>query len=153
MKTKPHCKNAGYSLLELIIVIAILSILATIGVLNYNNYNRTLQLREVNNSIAQLFQDTAARAINRNTSFTITFNLNQIGGADMSITGDGSSESFKLEADASITSVQVKGLNQSSIEFNTRGRPSNADALVLKTSMGNLTGTVRLLNTGKTVVQ
>jgi prepilin-type N-terminal cleavage/methylation domain-containing protein len=79
-------KNRGFSLIEMLIVISVLAILAAIGVANYNSYARSVRFREVNNRIAQLFQDTSARAINLSKQFTITFTLNQAAGADITVT-------------------------------------------------------------------
>jgi prepilin-type N-terminal cleavage/methylation domain-containing protein len=148
-------KNRGFSLIEMLIVISVLAILAAIGVANYNSYARSVRFREVNNRIAQLFQDTSARAINRSKSVTMTFMLNQTAGADITVTGDDKSETISLEGDAELTSVKykTKTTNITSLEFDARGRTSDPDSLVVGTQMGSLTGTVRLLATGKTVIQ
>jgi prepilin-type N-terminal cleavage/methylation domain-containing protein len=148
-------KNRGFSLIEMLIVISVLAILAAIGVANYNSYARSVRFREVNNRIAQLFQDTSARAINRSAEFTMTFTLNQAGGADITVTGDGKSETISLESDAELTSVKYKSktANITSLVFDTRGRTTDPDTLVVSTQLGSLTGTVRLLATGKTVIQ
>jgi prepilin-type N-terminal cleavage/methylation domain-containing protein len=148
-------KNQGFSLIEMLIVISVLAILAAIGVANYNSYARSVRFREVNNRIAQLFQDTSARAINLSKQFTITFTLNQAAGADITVTGDGKSETISLESDAELTSVKykTKTANVTSLEFDARGRTTDPDTLVVSTQLGSLTGTVRLLATGKTVIQ
>jgi prepilin-type N-terminal cleavage/methylation domain-containing protein len=148
-------KNQGFSLIEMLIVISVLAILAAIGVANYNSYARSVRFREVNNRIAQLFQDTSARAINLSKQFTITFTLNQAAGADITVTGDGKSETISLESDAELTSVKYKNktTNTTSLVFDTRGRTTDPDTLVVSTQLGSLTGTVRLLATGKTVIQ
>ena len=155
MKRSVSQKNRGFSLIEMLIVISVLAILAAIGVANYNSYARSVRFREVNNRIAQLFQDTSARAINRSTKFTMTFTLNQVAGADITVTGDGVSETISLESDAELTSVKykTKTANVTSLEFDARGRTSDPDSLVVGTQLGSLTGTVRLLATGKTVIQ
>jgi prepilin-type N-terminal cleavage/methylation domain-containing protein len=148
-------KIRGFSLIEMLIVISVLAILAAIGVANYNSYARSVRFREVNNRIAQLFQDTSARAINRSAEFTMTFTLNQAAGADITVTGDGKSETISLESDAELTSVKYKSktANTTSLVFDTRGRTTDPDTLVVSTQLGSLTGTVRLLATGKTVIQ
>ncbi len=155
MKRRASQKSQGFSLIEMLIVISVLAILAAIGVANYNSYARSVRFREVNNRIAQLFQDTSARAINLSKKFTVTFTLNQTAGADITVTGDGKIESISLESDAELTSVKykTKTTNVTSLEFDTRGRTTNPDSLVVGTQMGSLTGTVRLLATGKTVIQ
>jgi hypothetical protein len=85
----------------------------------------------------------------------VTFTLNQTAGADITVTGDGKIETISLESDAELTSVKykTKTTNVTSLEFDTRGRTTNPDSLVVGTQMGSLTGTVRLLATGKTVIQ
>jgi prepilin-type N-terminal cleavage/methylation domain-containing protein len=146
-------KNQGFSLLEVLIVIAVIAVLGAIGIANYNAYARSLRLREVNNRIAQLFQETSSRAINLGEAFTITFAINQAAGTDLTITGDGATETIALENDTELTSVQDKVGNRSSITFDARGRRNDPSTLILSTKLGALTGTVRLLATGKTVVQ
>jgi prepilin-type N-terminal cleavage/methylation domain-containing protein len=155
MKRHAGQKNRGFSLIEMLIVISVLAILAAIGVANYNSYARSVRFREVNNRIAQLFQDTSARAINRSAEFTMTFTLNQAAGVDITVTGDKSSETISLESDAELTSVKYKSktTNVTSLVFDTRGRTTDPDTLVVSTQLGSLTGTVRLLATGKTVIQ
>jgi prepilin-type N-terminal cleavage/methylation domain-containing protein len=150
----------GFSLLEMLVVIAVLAILAAIGIFNYNAYARSVRLREVNNRVAQLFQDTSARAINEGQQITISFNLNQAVGADLTVTGTGINESVQLESDAELTSVQnADGVAQTSMNFDARGRVRDAasnlnpSSLIVSTRLGDLTGSVRLLSTGKTVIQ
>jgi prepilin-type N-terminal cleavage/methylation domain-containing protein len=146
-------RSQGFSLIEMLIVLAILGILSAIGIVNYNNYARSIRIKEVSNSIAQLFQDTSARAINKGTAIKIGFSLNQTAGADMTITGDGSSETISLENDAEITSVQNSSGAQTSVTFKARGRMDSGSTLVVTTQLGTQTRTVRLLITGKTVIQ
>jgi prepilin-type N-terminal cleavage/methylation domain-containing protein len=155
MKRPASRKSRGFSLIEMLIVLSVLAILTAIGVANYNSYARSVRFREVNNRIAQLFQDTSARAINRSAKFTMTFALNQAAGVDITVTGDGKSETINLESDAELTSVKYKNktTNVTSLEFDARGRTGDPNSLVVGTQMGSLTGTVRLLATGKTVIQ
>ena len=151
-RTRRHTQ--GFSLLEMLLVLAVVAILAAIGFANYAAYARSVRMREVNNQIAQLFQDTSARAINRGKSFTINFALNQTTGIDLTVIGDGETRAITLENDAALTSVKDKIDARSSITFNARGRrEGNPSTLILGTQLGALTGTVRLLFTGKTVVQ
>jgi prepilin-type N-terminal cleavage/methylation domain-containing protein len=146
-------KTKGFSLLEVLIVISILSILAAIGVFNYNAYARSVRMREVNNRVAQLFQETSTRAINRGKAYAITFTLNQTAGQDITITGE-KTETVSLEADAEITSVKYAGgSNVTSLDFDARGNRTDPSTVVVSTKLGDLTGTVRLLVTGKTVLQ
>jgi prepilin-type N-terminal cleavage/methylation domain-containing protein len=146
-------KTRGFSLLEVLVVIVVLGILLAIGVANYASYARSVRFREINNRVAQLFQDTAARAVNRGKAFTISFNLNQSTGADMTVTGDGTSETIMLENDAELTSVTNAIGNRTSFAFDARGRSNEPSTLVVSTKLGSFTGKVRLLVTGKTVIQ
>jgi type IV pilus assembly protein PilA len=154
-------RNQGFSLLEVLIVIVVLGILLAIGVANYNAYARSVRMKEVGNQIAQLFQETSARAINRGTSFTIAFKLNQEAGADLTVTGESKTQDISLESDAELTAVSDSTSARSSITFNARGRRVKSDTdptpdpstLVVNAQLGTLTKTVRLLVTGKTVIQ
>jgi prepilin-type N-terminal cleavage/methylation domain-containing protein len=151
---KTNHKTQGFSLLEVLIVISVLSILAAIGVFNYNTYAQSVRMREVSNRVAQLFQDTSARANNQGAQFTLSFNLNQAAGTDITLTGYGKTETIALEGNAELTSVKyASGSNVTTIVFDARGRRTDPSTLLVGTKLGSLTGTVRLLVTGKTVVQ
>jgi prepilin-type N-terminal cleavage/methylation domain-containing protein len=149
----------GFSLLEVLIVIVVLGILMAIGAANYNVYARSVRMKEVSNQIAQLFQETSARAINRGTILKIDFILNQEAGADLTVIGGGPDQDISLESDAELTAVNDDSGARSSIMFNARGQRIRSDGtpdastLVVKTQLGTLTRTVRLLVTGKTVIQ
>ena len=154
-------RNNGFSLLEVLIVIVVLGILMAIGIFNYNTYARSVRIKEVGNQITQLFQETSARAINRGTSLRIDFYLNQEAGADLTVSGDGTTQNISLESDAELTAISDSAGARSSITFNARGRRVKSDTdptpdpstLVINAQLGTLTKTVRLLVTGKTVIQ
>jgi prepilin-type N-terminal cleavage/methylation domain-containing protein len=149
----------GFSLLEVLIVIVVLGILMAIGAANYNAYARSVRMKEVSNQIAQLFQETSARAINRGTSLRIEFKLNQEAGADLTVSGGGPDQEISLESEAELTAVNDGAGARSSITFNARGQrikidgTPDASTLVVNSQLGTLTRTVRLLVTGKTVIQ
>jgi prepilin-type N-terminal cleavage/methylation domain-containing protein len=157
-----HARTQGFSLLEVLIVMVVLGILLAIGAANYNAYARSVRMKEVSNRIAQLFQDTSARAINRGTTFTIDFYLNQTSGIDLTVSGDKDSQDISLEGDAELTTVtDPAGAPRSSVTFNARGRriqsptdsTPDASTIILNAQLGTLSRTVRLLGTGKTVIQ
>jgi type IV pilus assembly protein PilE len=151
----------GFSLLEVLIVIVVLGILMAIGAANYNAYARSVRMKEVGNRIAQLFQDTSARAINRGTTLTIDFYLNQKAGIDLTVTGDKGSQDISLEGDAELTTVTDPAGARSSVTFNARGRriqsptdsTPDASTIIINAQLDTLTRTVRLLGTGKAVIQ
>jgi type II secretory pathway pseudopilin PulG len=135
-------------------VMGILSILLSIGFPQYAAYQRGLVMRDVSNQIAQTLRETGARAKAETRAFTVNFLLNQPEGADIRInwTVDGlaKSSTVKLERDASITSIDG-GLT--SVAFDVRGRPNNTRAVVIRSAFADRSATVRLLTTGKTVIQ
>jgi prepilin-type N-terminal cleavage/methylation domain-containing protein len=129
-------RERGLTLLEILVVIGILAILLSIS-----------------NQIAQLLRDTGARAKAETTALTVNFLLNRPDGDDFTISSGATSSTLKLESDASITSVEMNGLAKTSVTFDVRGRPNNTKAVVIQAAFQDRNATVRLLTTGKTVVQ
>ena len=152
MNRQPR-KTQGITMLEIILVVSVLAILAAIGFPNFAAYQRSLRLREANNQIAQLFQESAARAINESREVEVKFLLNDPAGPDLRVKVNGVSDDIKLEGDTLLESANVGGTPLGKVTFNARGRPSNTGTLVLQSKLGGSSGTVRLLTTGKTVIQ
>lgn len=143
-------------MLEIILVVSVLAILAAIGFPNFAAYQRSLRLREANNQIAQLFQDSAARAINKSREVEVQFLLNNPAGPDLRVKVNGVPSDITditLEGETLIESATVGGTPLGKVTFNARGRTSNTGTLVLQSKLGGSSGTVRLLTTGKTVIQ
>jgi prepilin-type N-terminal cleavage/methylation domain-containing protein len=141
-------RQPGFTLLEILIVIGILAILLSIGFPQYAAYQRGLVMRDVSNQIAQSLRETGARAKAETTALTVNFRLNQPEGDDLTFS-DGKTPPVKLEGNASITAID----GGTSVEFDVRGRPSNTKPIVIHATFADRTATVRLLTTGKTVIQ
>jgi prepilin-type N-terminal cleavage/methylation domain-containing protein len=141
--------QAGLTLLEILIVVGILAILLSIGFPQYASYQRGIVMRDVSNQIAQLLRDTGARAKAETDAFTVEFLLNQPAGDDIRIRSASKTSTVRLERDASITAVD----GQTSVVFNVRGRPNNTKPIVIHAAFADRTAQVRLLTTGKTVIQ
>jgi hypothetical protein len=90
--------------------------------------------------------------VNNSATQTVTFVLNDAAGADMNITGS-RSESITLDQAAKFTSIKVGTTNVTTVGFDVRGRPNNAATLVISVGFSDQIRTIRLLPTGKTVVQ
>ena len=142
-------RQRGLTLIEIIAVIGIIAILSAIGIPNFASYQRSLRLREANNGLAQALQLAASQASNEGREVKVQFLLNAAAGPDLRLEAGGTTlNEIALEGDAMIVSA-----SSPSVFFNVRGRPRNTDTIVLTTKLGDSSGTVRLLTTGKTVVQ
>jgi prepilin-type N-terminal cleavage/methylation domain-containing protein len=146
-------RQAGFTLLEILVVIGILAVLLAIGFPQYAAYQRGLVMRDVSNQIAQLLRETGARAKSETRALTINFLLNRADGDDFTISSGTTSSNVRLERDASISSVLMNGLAKTSVTFDVRGRPNNTKPVVIRAVFADRSAQVRLLTTGKTVVQ
>jgi prepilin-type N-terminal cleavage/methylation domain-containing protein len=149
----PHARLAGLTLLEILVVVGILAILFSIGFPQYAAYQQGLVMREVGNQIAQLLRDTGARAKSETTALTVNFLLDRAEGDDISISSGSATNTVRLERDASISSVTMAEAPKTSVTFDVRGRPNNTEVIVIDAVFGDRKTQVRLLTTGKTVLQ
>jgi type IV pilus assembly protein PilE len=145
-------RNQGFTLLEILIVLGIIGVLAAIGFPNLMAYQRSVNMNEIANRVAQNFRDLSSRAVNNSAAQTVKFVLNAGAGADMEITGS-TSENITLDRDAKFTAVKVGSTDVTTVGFDVRGRPTNPATLVISVGFADQTRTIRLLPTGKTVVQ
>ena len=146
-------RASGLTLLEILIVVGILVILLSIGFPQYAAYQRGLVMRDVSNQIAQLLRETGARAKAETTALTVNFLLNRADGDDFTVSSGTATNSVRLERDASLKSVLMAGLPRTSVTFDVRGRPNNPAPIVIDAIFGDRQARVRLLTTGKTVIQ
>jgi prepilin-type N-terminal cleavage/methylation domain-containing protein len=146
-------RQAGFTLLEILIVIGILAILLAIGFPQYAAYQRGLVMRDVSNQIAQLLRETGARAKSETRALTVNFLLDRPDGDDFTISSGTTSSNVRLERDASIRSVLMNGVAKTSVTFDVRGRPNNTKPVVIQAVFADQSAQVRLLITGKTVIQ
>jgi prepilin-type N-terminal cleavage/methylation domain-containing protein len=147
-------RQSGLTLLEILIVIGILAILLAIGFPQYAAYQRGIVMRDVSNQIAQLLRDTGAQAKAETQALTLNFLLDRPEGDDITISdGKSPTRTVKLERDASIDSVSMAGQAKTSVTFDVRGRPNNPAPLVIVALFSDRRAQVRLLTTGKTVIQ
>jgi prepilin-type N-terminal cleavage/methylation domain-containing protein len=147
-------RQAGFTLLEILIVIGILAILLSIGFPQYAAYQRGLIMRDVSNQIAQLLRETGARAKAETQALTVNFLLDRGDGDDFTISdGKTLAKTVRLERDASIDSVLMNGEAKESVTFDVRGRPNNTKPVVIRAVFADRNAQVRLLITGKTVIQ
>ena len=155
VRVSTHLARAsGLTLLEILVVVGILAILLSIGFPQYAAYQRGLVMRDVSNQIAQLLRETGARAKAETTALTVNFLLDRPDGDDFTISdGKTATKTIRLERDASLTSVLMAGLPRTSVTFDVRGRPNNPAPIVIDAIFGDRQARVRLLTTGKTVMQ
>ena len=146
-------RQAGFTLLEILIVLGILAVLLAIGFPQYAAYQRGLVMRDVSNQIAQLLRETGARAKSETRALTVNFLLNRADGDDFTISSGTTSSNVRLERDASIRSVLMNGVAKTSVTFDVRGRPNNTKPVVIQAVFADRSAQVRLLTTGKTVIQ
>jgi prepilin-type N-terminal cleavage/methylation domain-containing protein len=146
-------RQAGFTLLEILIVIGILAILLAIGFPQYAAYQRGLIMRDVSNQIAQLLRETGARAKSETRALTVNFLLDRPDGDDFTISSGSTTSNVRLEREASIRSVLMSGLAKTSVTFDVRGRPNNTKPVIIQAVFADRSAQVRLLTTGKTVIQ
>jgi type IV fimbrial biogenesis protein FimT len=148
-------RNVGFTLLEMLVVLAIAGVLLGIATPTFLAYQTSTQMREVNNAVAQTLQDASSSALRSNTAYTVTFNLNAANGAGLSVTSGGVTQTVKLEGDAKITSVISGGvaLTPAQVVFTARGWPNLSAPITITTQLKNRVGTIKLLLTGKAVIQ
>ena len=146
-------REHGLTLLEILVVIGILAILLAIGFPQYAAYQRGVTMRDVSNQVAQLLRETGARAKAETTALTVNFLLDRPEGDDFTISSGTGSNAIKLEFDASLSSVVMSGVAKTSVTFDVRGRPNNTKPVLIRATYRDRDATVRLLTTGKTVVQ
>lgn len=148
-------RKAGFTLLEMLVVMAITGVLLGLATPQFLAYQRAVQMREVNNAVAQTLQDASSSALRSNAAYTVAFNLNQANGAAISITTAGTTQTVTLEGNATITSVTSGGvaLSPAQVVFTARGWPNLSAPVIVTTALGNRTGTIKLLLTGKPVIQ
>jgi prepilin-type N-terminal cleavage/methylation domain-containing protein len=147
-------RASGLTLLEILVVVGILAILLSIGFPQYAGYQRGLVMRDVSNQIAQLLRETGAQAKAETTALTVNFLLDRADGDDLMISdGKTATKTIRLERDASLKSVFMGGTAKTSVTFDVRGRPNNPAPLVITAGFADRIATVRLLTTGKTVIQ
>ncbi len=146
-------RDGGFTLLEMLIVLGVSGILMGIASPIFSGYQQGLRMREVNNAVAQTLQEVAACALRSNTSITVTFTLNSA--AALSVPSGCLAQTFALENNAKITSVTSNSvaLSPLSVVFTARGWPNVNAPVVIATQLGSRTGTIRLLLSGKTVIQ
>ena len=146
-------RSAGFTLLEILIVIGILGALGALGIPQFIAFQRSVEIRNASNQIAQALQRASSQAVETSAAHTVTFTLNAAAGTDITVTGNSQTSTVSLEHDAALKSVKQGATNVTSVVFDVRGRPDNAAPLVITTGLSNLSRTVRLLPTGKTVIQ
>jgi prepilin-type N-terminal cleavage/methylation domain-containing protein len=148
--------KSGFTLLEMLIVLAIAGVLLGIASPSLLAYQTSTQMREVNNAVAQTLQDASSSALRSNTAYTVVFSLNSAGGSDLTVNSGGTTlQTVKLEGDGMITAVTSGGvaLSPSEVVFTARGWPNLSAPIVISTQIRNRIGTIKLLLTGKAVIQ
>jgi type IV fimbrial biogenesis protein FimT len=126
--------KSGFTLLEMLIVLTIAGILLGIASPSLLAYQTSTQMREVNNAVAQTLQDASSSAMRSNTAYTVVFSLNSADGSDLTASGG-------------------VALSPSEVVFTARGWPNLSAPIVISTQIRNRVGTIKLLLTGKAVIQ
>ena len=149
-------RDAGFSLVELIITIVLLGIVAAIAVPSYRGWADNTNLKGAARMISSDFYDTRARAMAENRAYTVTYNPDP-------------NNSYTITAPAVVTPVVMAAVNETrnfsefggvrltsvnggataiAMTIQSRGSVSPAGPIVV-TNVRNSTGTITILMTGR----
>jgi prepilin-type N-terminal cleavage/methylation domain-containing protein len=155
-------KQAGFSMLELIVVIGIFTILLSIAIPNFLGKMPARRLESAASDVNAALQRARLAAIRENTCVVIEFNSSHEnyrifvdnGGADPNNACNKIQDADEPTIHGGTFPAGVDLISatpQSSIEFNSRGFPDNTVTIALKNSSGptwtvtlNLTGSSRI---------
>jgi len=143
--------QAGFTLVEAMVVVAIVAIMAAVGMPNFIRYVDNNRLRAAGRDVSSDISDTKSRAVAQNAAYRITFNV--------------SGNSYTIESPAD-TVVQTKSLagygsgvrlqsanfgGAAFINFQTRGT-TDLGTVVLRNNRTSSTVTITSNITGKAYV-
>ena len=122
MHPSEHCRQRGYSLVELLITIILVMILAALAIPNTMTTIANIQLRGTASDFAGLVQQARTAGVRKNFTYTILFNLISANGAYIDLNGNGSFDSNE-------PMIQFSGnANQVAAPGGAAGAPTNLDA-------------------------
>jgi len=145
-------RDAGFSLVELIITIVLLGIVAAIAVPSYRGWADNTNLKGAARMISSDFYDTRARAMAENRPYTITCSPDPTNtyriqapavGAPASLAAVDETKTF-----GEFGGVRMTGAPAGQITIQSRGAVLPAGTIVV-TNVRNSTGTITILMTGR----
>jgi type IV fimbrial biogenesis protein FimT len=131
--------NAGFTLLEVMIVIAIIAILSAIAVPNMIGWRERAKLRGAFENLRGDLQWAKIRAIRDHDLVAVVFEPGRYeinDAAGVTVRFRQLSAGVVIDLDASNIPVDPDNLNNLKAEFNSRGRCPNGGTLVLEDSTG-----------------
>jgi prepilin-type N-terminal cleavage/methylation domain-containing protein len=155
-------KQAGFSLMELMVTLAILAVLLSIAIPNFIGWMPARRLESAAGDVQSALQSARMTAVKENTCVVIEFSSsNDNYRIFVDNGGDTPGNACNKTQDADEPTIKtgelpagvdlVSATPQSSIEFNGRGFPDNATTISLKNSssptwtiMLNITGSCRI---------
>ena len=142
-------RDAGFSLVELIITIVLLGIVAAIAVPSYRGWAANTNLKGAARAVSSDVYDTRGRALAENRAYTITYSADPTNTytitapAANGLPAVNETKNFSEYGGVRMTSASV-----GAITIQSRGTVTPA-ATVIMTNSRNSTGTINVLITGR----
>lgn len=129
MRPSEFSRQFGYSLVELLIAVIVIAILGALAIPNALTAIANIQLRGAASDFTGLVQQARIKAVQKNTSYTILFNLTSGHGAYVDTGGSTSGSAPNGSYDAGEPMIQFGGnVNQVAAPGGAGGAPPNLDA-------------------------
>ena len=142
-------RDAGFSLVELIITIVLLGIVAAIAVPSYRGWAANTNLKGAARAVSSDVYDTRGRALAENRVYTITYSADPTNTYTITApAANGLPAVNETKNFSEYGGVRMTSVNVGAITIQSRGTITPA-ATVIMTNSRNSTGTINVLITGR----
>jgi prepilin-type N-terminal cleavage/methylation domain-containing protein len=131
----PSSRNAGYTLLELLIVIAIIGILSAIGFNSFSVYRQTQRINQARSEVAVAIERVRQYTRRYNVTYSIKFNADK---TYVSTTKDSSGAITQLAGPPVTVLPQISGSIPSDMSFTTNADGTGLNEIVYRAPFGRV---------------